>query len=116
MLILAIVFFIIAAGLGVIILTAILQNKPTPKPIVFLHGPVAFIAILLVIFYLWVNGASALLVASLILFSLAALGGLTMFVLDMNGKPIPKNIAIVHPLVAVSGLIILAIYMLQQAA
>lgn len=113
MLISAIVLFIIAAIFGLIILTSILKNKPTPKPIVFIHGPLAAIALILVISYMVIQGASPLLITSVVLFVLAALGGLTLFTIDMRNKPIPKLLAMLHPLIAVAGLIVLIIYVLQ---
>jgi hypothetical protein len=59
------------------------------------------------------RGASPLLLTSIILFILAALGGLTLFTIDMKHKPIPKFLALLHPLLAVIGLIVLIIYALQ---
>src|SRR5438552_322639 len=46
----AIVLFIIAAMFGLVILTAILRDRPTPKPFVIIHGPLAATAIVLFIF------------------------------------------------------------------
>ena len=113
MITLAIILFIIAAIFGLVILTAILKNQPTPKPFVFLHGPLALIALILIIVYAVAQGASALLVTSIVLFILAALGGLTLFTIDMTNRPIPKMIAMLHPLIAAAGLIVLIIYVLQ---
>jgi hypothetical protein len=113
MLVTAIVLFIVAAVFGLIILTAILRNQPTPKPVVFIHGPIAATALLLVIIYMVTKGASPLLITSIVLFILAALGGLTLFTIDMSKRPIPKLLAMLHPLVAVAGLIVLIIYVLQ---
>lgn len=114
MLISAIILFIIAAIFGLVILTAILKDKPTPKPFVFIHGPVAAIALIIVIINLVMQGfASPLLITSVVLFVLAAIGGLTLLTIDMTNKPIPKKIAMMHPLVAAAGLIALIIYVLQ---
>lgn len=113
MLIASIVLFIIAAIFGLIILTAILKNKPTPKPAVFTHGPIAATALIIAIIYASMGHADPLLITSIVLFVLAALGGLTMFAIDMQKKPVPKLIAVIHPLVAVAALITLIIYVLQ---
>ncbi len=113
MLILAIVLFVIAAIFGLFILKAILKDKPTPKFFVYLHGPVAAAAILLVIIYMYTSGASPLLLTSLTLFILAALGGLTLLTLDLSKKPIPKLLALLHPVIALAGLITLIMYVLQ---
>ncbi|MBX3709511.1 MAG: hypothetical protein KIT56_07445 [Gammaproteobacteria bacterium] len=113
MVITAIVLFIIAAIFGLIILTAILKNQSTPKLAVFLHGPIAAIALIIAIIYSVMGHTETLLITSIILFILAALGGLTLFTIDMRKKPIPKLLAVIHPIVAVIALIILIIYILQ---
>lgn len=46
------------------------------------------------------------------LFILAALGGLTLFTLGLKKKPVPKLLAIIHPLVAIAGLITLVVSIL----
>jgi len=112
MLYLAIGLFVLAAIFGLIVLTAILRDKPTPKPVVFIHGTVAAIALLLVIYFIAQNNGSGPIV-SLVLFVLAALGGLTLFTIDMKKKPIPKWIAIIHPVVAAAGLIALILYVVK---
>lgn len=111
----AIILFLIAATFGLIILTAILKNKPTPKAAVFAHGPIAATALILVILYYLNDHADHLLKISIVIFILAALGGLTMFTLDViKKKPVPKLIAVIHPIAAVTALIILILYVLQQ--
>lgn len=113
MLITAIILFIIAAIFGLIVLTAILKDKPTPKPAVFTHGPIAAIALIIVIIYAVMGHMQPLLLTSIILFVLAALGGLTLFTIDMRKKPIPKLLAVLHPILAIIALITLIVYVLQ---
>lgn len=113
MLIFALILFVLAALFGLIILKAILKNKHTPKPIVLLHGSAAILAILIIASYIAAGHAATLLLTSLVLFVLAALGGLVMVTKDVQGKPIPKAIALIHPLIGLAGLIVLIIYMLQ---
>jgi len=112
MLKLAIALFILAAIFGSIILTAILRNKPTPKPVVFIHGGVAAIALLIVIFFTTGSSGSSP-ILSLILFIIAALGGFTLFAIDMKKKPIPKVLAILHPVIAAAGLISLILFVIK---
>lgn len=112
MLYLAIALFVLAAVFGLIILTAILRNQPTPKPVVFIHGGVAALALLIVIYFIVQNNGIGP-ITSLILFIIAALGGLTLFTIDMKNKPIPKWIALLHPLIAVIGLITLIVYVIK---
>jgi hypothetical protein len=113
MLYLAIGLFVLAAVFGLIILTAILKDQPTPKPFVFIHGGVAVTALLIVIYYIVQHQGSGP-ILSVTLFILAALGGLTMFAVDIRNKPVPKWIAIIHPLVAISGLIALISFVVKM--
>ena len=111
MLVIAVIFFLLAGFLGTFLLAAILKNKPTSKPIVFMHGSVAGIALLIFAVYLALGHATPLLITSLVLFILAALGGLTMFALDTSGKPVPKMLALGHPMLAVTSLVLLLVYL-----
>ncbi len=109
MLITAIVLFVVAAIFGLMNLVPILKNKPTPKPSVFIHGGVAAIGLLLVILAVAkATGPSP--VSALILFVIAALGGFALFGIDMQKKPVPKWLAVLHPIIAAVGLILLIVF------
>jgi len=112
MLILAICLFVIAALFGLFVLFHVLLDKPTPKPAVLIHGCVAALGVILV-FYANYQQPSMFLITSLIIFVIAALGGLTLLTFDLRNKPIPKIIAIIHPLVAVIALLSLVVYVLK---
>ncbi|RUR05885.1 hypothetical protein [Legionella sp. km772] len=112
MLIIAIVLFLLAAVFGLALLVAVLQDRPTQKAALFLHGALALAAISCVIVYMFIRGSSPLLLTSLALFILAALGGLTLATLDISHRKIPKLIAVLHPLIALAGLIVLLAYVL----
>ena len=76
MLVVGVIFLTFAVLFGLIILKTILNNKKTPKPIVFLHGAVALFAILVIVGYVVaVDNKSPLLIGSLVFFILAAMGG-----------------------------------------
>lgn len=109
MLLFAIFLFFLAAVFGLVILTAILQDRPTNKYARLLHGAIAITAVTLLVLDIVLHGASTLLLISLILFLGAAAGGVTMFLLDYQKKPVPKFIAVVHPIVALAALITLII-------
>lgn len=112
MLIFAIALFILAAVFGLFALLAILKNQPTPKPAVFAHGAIAAIALILVIAYsVGSTGPSPM--ASLVIFIIAALGGFFLFALDWQKKPIPKPLALVHPIAAVIALILLIAFVFR---
>lgn len=108
MLITSIVFFILAALLGLYLLSYILTGKHTPKRIVFIHGPLALIGLIILVVYAYIHTSSPW--VSIILFIMAALGGVTMIYRDMTGKSVPKWMAIGHGLTATVGLIFLLIF------
>lgn len=115
MLTIAIFLFVIAAAFGVILLTRVLGNKTTPKPVALIHGTLAVMALLITITYYVTGHHSTLVLTSIILFALAAVGGVIMFTLDISNKQIPKVIAVIHPLVAVTALVLLVVHILTQS-
>jgi peptidoglycan/LPS O-acetylase OafA/YrhL len=104
-------FFALAALLGMYLLSFVLQGKETPKAIVFTHGPLAVIGLVLLIIYITRGGPNPW--ESLTLFVLAALGGLYMLSRDLTGRPIPKFLAIGHGLLAVAGFVLLLLFALN---
>jgi hypothetical protein len=108
MLYVAIGVFVVAAVFGLVNLFAIFQNRTTPKVSVFLHGGIAAVGLLMVIVYVAKHNPS--LVTSLIFFAAAALGGIIMFGIDMAKKPVPKLLAVIHPLAAAVGLVLLILF------
>jgi hypothetical protein len=108
MLILAICLFAFAALLGMYLLSFILQDKNTPKAISFIHGPIAALALIILIIYCMMYSNSPLI--SMIIFILAALVGFVLIFRDLTGRPIPKWLAISHGLVAVIGFLCLLLF------
>lgn len=108
----AIFIFTVAVAFGLIILGAVVKNKPTPKLTVFTHGFCALLALFILLVEVYNGNTDTLLVISTILFSVAALDGLTMFVIDMRRRPLPKTLVVVHPLLGITALIVLIIYVL----
>jgi hypothetical protein len=95
-----IALFSLAALLGMILLSYVFRDKETPKGFVFTHGPIAAIALVLLIIYSFQTPG---LLACIILFVMAAGGGLVLVYHDIKGMKIPKWLAIFHGLIAVSG-------------
>lgn len=114
MLVIAIILFLVAAFFGLFVLSAILKDKKTPKGMVLAHGIFAFIALLVTIAYIAGGHVDTLLITSISLLILAALGGFTLLTIDIYKKPIPKMFAVMHPVFAITGVILLIVYMLQQ--
>ncbi len=115
MIVFAAFFFLLAAFMGVFLLRSLLKNKRTYKPVVFMHGCVAGLALLIMATYVALGHTAPLLIASLVLFIVTAVGGLTMFTLDTSGKRVPKAIAIGHPILAMTSIVILIIYIVQNS-
>ena len=116
MLIASLCFFLIAAFLGIFLLRSILKKKRTYKPVVFMHGSVAALALLVLVTYMALGHIAPLLVTCVVLFVLAMLGGLTMFTLDITKKPVSRMLAIGHPIIAMASIILLIIYVVQNVS
>lgn len=110
MFLIALVLLLAAMPLGLIVLTRILKHKRTPKPIVVLHGIFAGFGLLIVLTYIALGNITILSVSGALLLLFAAAGGFVMFGIDVSKKPVPKALAIMHPILAASGVIILIYY------
>ena len=101
--------FSFAALLGIILISYVLRSKKTPLILAFIHGPVAATALGILIYYSIVK--ERMMVASIVLFALAAVFGIVLLVKDLSEKekPLPKGLAITHGLVAVTGFIVLLV-------
>jgi hypothetical protein len=108
----AIILFAVAAMVGIYLLSCVLRGKETPKAFVFLHGALAATALVLLVVHTVKTGAD--LMQTIVLFALAALGGLVLVTRDLTGKTIPKSLAVVHGLVAVTGFVFLLVYTLNK--
>lgn len=108
MLITSVILFALAAVLGLILITKVFRNDETPKPVVYLHGLAAAAALVLLIIA-YVNLGDSLIITSLLIFIIAALGGFIMFGKDYMGQAIPKWLAAVHAIAAVTAFVILLI-------
>ncbi|MDR3478501.1 MAG: hypothetical protein P4M14_10780 [Gammaproteobacteria bacterium] len=110
----AIVLLIFAAILGSVVLIAILKNHRTPKPVVVAHGSVAGFALLLIFTYIAMGHTDTLVIAGAIVLLIAAIGGFILFGLDVFTKRPPKVMAIVHPIIGISGIVLLITYFLAK--
>jgi hypothetical protein len=104
----AIAMFAIAALIGVYLISFVLQKKETPKAVAITHGLLAATALVLVIIHTVNTGAD--LIQVIVLFVITALGGIVLFARDIMGKSLPKGLAIVHGLLAVTSFIFLLVY------
>jgi hypothetical protein len=104
----AIGLFATGALIGLYLLTLVLQNKETPKAVAFIHGTFVVVAFILLITYVTKNSPGP--IESVVLFGMAALGGVVLIYRDITGKKIPKWLAITHGLTAITGFVFLLLY------
>ena len=107
-----IVLFIISAILGLSILLKWLTSKHASRAVIYSHGIVAAVALIVLIAYALRNPANYP-KASVILFMIGALGGIYMFVDDLRKKNSPLWLAFVHALLAVGGLVTLLLFVFE---
>lgn len=86
-------------------LSLVLREQKTPKVVALLHGAFAVTGLVLLVVYYTRNDVRPL--TSIIVFAVAALGGLVLFYTDITGKPIPKWLAVGHGLIALTGFALL---------
>ena len=101
----AVAIFGMTAIFGMYLLSLILRTKATPKGVTIIHGVLAVVALVLLIIYCvghkpgpWV---------SIIVFSIAATGGLILNYRNITGKTVPKWLGIGHGLIAITGFALL---------
>lgn len=102
----AIALFALSAVLGLAILIKWLAKKDASKGVIYSHGIVAAIALVLLIIYA-IQNPNNFPKISIILFVVAALGGFYMFFNDLRKKPSPMAVAFIHALLAVGGFVML---------
>ena len=112
MLYLIVGFFALAAALGFIIINALIRKRETPKLAVFAHGVLAVTWLGLLIYYAIQNPENYPQV-SIILFGIAALGGIYLFYNDMRKKPGPPGLAVIHALADVIAFGLLLVFVIS---
>ena len=96
----------VAAGCGLTLLIPVLQGQTPKRAFVFVHGGIAAIALVMLLLEFMKEGNTVPQI-SVILFVVAALGGFVLFARDLQKKPIPKGLALVHAGAAVVAFLIL---------
>ena len=103
----SIAIFGITAIIGLYLLSFVLRNRETSKPIAMIHGFFAFTGFVILVLYCYLYPPGP--IESLIVFIIAAIGGGILFYKDINGN-LPKSLAIIHGLLAITGLILLIVF------
>jgi hypothetical protein len=111
MLVFAIVLFLCAAVLGTIVLLSILKNRKTNKAIAVLHGSLGGFGLLLALTYLAIGTITPLYLTGIGVLLVAICLGFILFGIDISNLRIPKWLALLHPLFAVAGIVLLLVYL-----
>jgi tetrahydromethanopterin S-methyltransferase subunit G len=106
MIVAALLFFALAAFLGVTMLGYLLMGKHIPKGLAILHGPLAVVGLVLLIIYSLHAMEGAWVPVGI--FTVAAIGGVLLIHRDMTNKA-PKWLGLVHGSVAVAGFLVLLV-------
>jgi hypothetical protein len=109
MIIISILLLAVSAVFGLTILIKWLTNKGASRAVVYSHGAFAVGGLALLIAYA-VYHPDNFPKTSILLFAIAAVAGIYMFVRDLQNKTSPNSLAITHALVAVSGFVILLLF------
>jgi len=99
--------FGLGALVGMYLLALVLQKKETPKFVAFIHG--AFVASALVLLIIYSLNGHPDLTETIVVFVLAALGGITLITRDLTKKSLPPWLAVGHAIIAVIGFLYLII-------
>ena len=102
----AVVFGLAALG-GIAMAALHFSKKPLPLPLAIAHGLAAATGLVLLIIAVATGATATLVVTSLVLFIIAALGGFTLFSFYMRRQPLPSALVVGHALLAVSGFVVL---------
>jgi len=109
MLYLTIILFALAAVLGVVILKNWLSSAATSRTVIYLHGIVAAVALIILVIYTLQHPGNYL-KAAIVLFVAGALIGFYMFLRDMKQKMSPMWQAFVHALFGIAGFLVLLLF------
>lgn len=104
MIFVSMIAFILAAMFGLFMLFYVLGGNRPPRMLSLTHGTFAVIGLVLLLvsaFYI-----SEFRIAAIIIL-LAALGGIYMFSFDLRQLQIPKKVAVIHGLAAITGFLVL---------
>lgn len=105
MVVTAIILISLAVVLGGYLLSFVLQEKNPPKAIVIIHGTLAALGIIVLLIYALTTDQPHKHWDSLIIFLLAATGGIYLVSRDIRHKDVPKWVAILHGGIGLTGLI-----------
>lgn len=114
MLYVSIIAFALAAVFGLTILLKWAGNSDAPRLVVYSHGLLAATGLVLLLIAA-LNNKDHAPVVSIVLFLIAALAGFYMFFKDVVKKKRSLMIGIVHAVVAVTGFVLLLLFVFDSS-
>ena len=105
----AVLLFAIAALGGITLATLHFRHKNLPMPLALIHGLLAAAGLVVLIMAVVGGSTGNLLIASLALFVIAALGGFALFSFHLRRLPLPTPVVFIHGLVAVVAFLLLLV-------
>jgi hypothetical protein len=113
MLTIAAVLFAVAALGGITLATLHLRHKGLPMALALGHGLLAAAGLVVLIMAVVGGSTGNLVVASLALFVVAALGGFALFSFHLRRQPLPTPVVLIHGLVAVVAFVLLLVRIMK---
>ncbi len=109
MLTIAAVLFAVAALGGITLATVHLRHRGLPMALALGHGLLAAAGLVVLIVAVVGGSTERLVIASLGLFVVAALGGFALFSFHLRRQPLPTPVVFIHGLVAVVAFVLLLV-------
>lgn len=106
MLKIAVVLLAIGAAGGLFMAARIFSGAKAPWPLSILHALLGATALVLILLNV-LNGSGGILLASLIVLAIAAVGGFFLASFHARDQLAPKGVILIHALVAVAGFLLL---------
>ncbi len=110
----AVLLIAVAAVIGLYMAVGHFKGRTPPKAgVAILHGLVAVSGVILLLLGVWEIGFGTAHTWALVLFGVAALGGLYLVSHHMRQRPLPNGVIVIHGLVAVVAFLVLltAVYL-----
>jgi glucose uptake protein GlcU len=110
----AVILIALGAVVGLTMAVQHFKGRTPPKPgVAILHGLLAGSGVVLLLLGVWEMGFGTLHTWALVLFVVAALGGLYLVSHHMRQKPLPGGVIVIHGLVAAIAFLVLltAVYL-----
>ena len=113
MMTIAAVLFAVAALGGITLATLHFRHKGLPLALALGHGLLAAAGLVILIVAVVGGSTGNLVIVSLALFVIAALGGFALFSFHLRRQPLPTPVVLIHGLVAVVAFVLLLVKIMR---